>query len=159
MPNPDLEQAINDQIGQELAASIQYLSIAAYFERTNLEKLAKLFYGQSDEERQHALKLVDYLLKAGGEVRIPALGAPRHDFSSCADAVSLALDSELEVASQYDALMAMALAQQDYAAQALFSWFASEQVEEVATMRRLVEVVRMAGSNVLMVEAYLVHGD
>ncbi len=54
--------------------------------------------------------------------------------------------------------MKLALTEDDFAAQAFFSWFVSEQVEEVASMRRLSEVVRMAGANVLLVEAYLVHG-
>jgi len=154
----DIEQAINRQIGNELAASQQYLSIAAYFDATNLQLLAKLFYKQSQEERDHGLKLVDYLVKAGGRVHLPGLPEPRADFASPADAIDLALESEVQVSSQYDELMKLALAKQDFAAQALFSWFVTEQVEEVASMKRLSEVVRMAGPNVLMVEGYLAHG-
>ena len=155
----EMEQALNEQIGREFGASLQYTNLATYFDGANLRMLAKFFYKQSDEERAHALKLVNYLVEAGCQVRIPAIEAPQHDFVSAAAAAKLALDWELRVTEQFNALMDLAIAKKDHLSQAFLTWFVTEQLEEVSTMTRLHDLVSRAGDNVLLAEAYLVHGD
>ena len=164
MPEPrlisgSLAAALNVQAGNEFGASLQYVSISAYFASKELRLLAKLFSDQAEEERSHALKLTDYLIKAGAGVQIPAIAAPRHDFSSADDAVRAALDWEVEVAGQFNRLMEQATAENDYLAQEFLGWFVTEQLEEVSKMRRLHTIVRSARNNLLIVEAYLVHGE
>ena len=58
MISPELASAFNEQIGHEFGASMQYVSIAAHFQRSNLTLLAKLFFAQAEEEREHAMKFV-----------------------------------------------------------------------------------------------------
>ena len=70
-----INHAFNEQIGHELGNSHQYLAIAAYFERESLFGLAKIYSTQSEEERDHAMKFVKFLLDAGGKVVIPAVPA------------------------------------------------------------------------------------
>ena len=50
--------ALNEQVGNEFHASLQYVSLASYFEAEALPQLAKFFYRQADEEREHAMKFV-----------------------------------------------------------------------------------------------------
>ena len=57
----ELAKAFNEQIGHEFGASMQYVSIAAHFSARHLKLLAKLFFEQAEEERQHAMKFVNYL--------------------------------------------------------------------------------------------------
>ena len=153
-----LTQAINTQIGNEYAASLQYQSIAAHFQRANLMLLAKLFFAQADEERQHAEKLLHYVLDTKGELRIPAVREPVHTFPSAEAAVAAALAWEVEVTGQIRHLMDIASAESDYLAQGFLQWFIDEQLEEVVKMDRLLSVIRQSGEkNLLMVEAYLVH--
>jgi ferritin len=159
MISAEMVAALNEQIGREFAASLQYTNVATYFEGENLQLLAKLFHKQSDEERAHALKLTNYVVQAGGEVRIPAVAAPQSQFASAEEAVKLALDWELQVTDQINALMDLAKAQNDHLSQAFLAWFVTEQLEEVSSMTRLLDLVRRAGGNVLLAEAYLVHGD
>lgn len=155
----EMETALNEQIGNEFGASLQYTNVATYFDSENLRLLAKLFHKQSDEERQHALKLADYVVQAGGHVSIPAVRAPQSRFESAEEAVKLAVDWELQVTDQINALMNLAIAKNDHLSQAFLSWFVTEQLEEVSSMTRLLDLVRRAGGNVLLAEAYLVHGD
>jgi ferritin len=155
----ELAQALNEQIGHEFAASLQYVSISSYFAGANLFVLAKLFQEQSDEERGHALKLTDYLVRAGVGVQIPAIAETRSNFASAEEAVSLALEWELEVSTQFNRLMDMSVRLNDYLAQEFLGWFVTEQLEEVWKMRRILDVIRRAGSNLLMIEAYLAHND
>jgi ferritin len=154
----ELTDAINEEIGMEFFASHQYLNIAAYFEGLALKKLAKMFYKQSEEEREHGLKFAKYVVEAGGTVEIPAVQAPKATFQSVEEAIRVSLDWELDVTKRCNALMALAIDQKDYIAQDFLRWFVTEQLEEVSTMENLLKVIQQAGErNVIMLEAYLSH--
>jgi bacterioferritin B len=154
----ELARAFNEQIGHEFGASLQYVSIAAHFRQRQLTLLSKLFFEQADEEKQHAMKFVQYLLDTKGELRIPSIPAPTPAFGSAEEAVQAALTWEQEVTSQITRLMELAIAKHDYLAQSFLQWFIDEQLEEVVKMDRLLGVIRQSGEkNLLMVEAYLVH--
>ena len=156
----ELNKALNEQIGHELGACLQYLSIAAYFDRQKLKLLANLFFKQSEEEREHALKFVHYVLNTKGDLKIPAIPAPTPSFGSADEAVAAALKWEEEVTKQINGLMALANKKDDYLAQGFLQGFIDEQLEEVAKMDQLVSVIRRTGEkNLIMVEAYLVHID
>src|SRR5215475_2421745 len=152
----DLAKAFNTQIGHELGANLQYIGIAAYFQQRHLPLLAKLFFAQAEEERQHALKFVNYLLDVKGELQIPAVAAPTTSFSSAQEAVAAALTWEREVTAQITGLMDHAVKESDYLAQGFLQWFVDEQLEEINKMGRLLGIIRQAGErNLLMVEAYM----
>jgi len=154
----DLARAINQQIGNEFGAHMQYLSIAAHFRQKQLTLLAKLFFQQADEEKDHAMKFINYMLDTKAELQIPATAAPKPVFASAEDAVQAALTWEQEVTRQITGLMEIAVKDNDYMSQSFLQWFIDEQLEEVVKMDRLLTVVRQAGEkNLLMVEAYLVH--
>ena len=153
-----LNAAFNDEVGLELFASNQYLNMAAYLEGIPLKKLAALFMKQSDEERGHGLKFVKYLTDVGGTVRIPAIEAPKPTFKSVEEVIAKSLAWETEVTDRINAMMTMAIAEKDYAAQEFLQWFVKEQVEEMSTMDNLLKIVKLSGERALiMIEAYLAH--
>src|SRR4026209_1633614 len=92
-----LIQAFNQQIGNEMGASMQYIAIASYFDSETLPQLAKFFYRQSEEARTRAMRFVKFINDVGGKVVIPALPAPKAGFASADEAVSKALEWEEEV--------------------------------------------------------------
>ena len=154
----ELAKAFNEQIGHEFGASMQYVSIAAHFQQRHLTLLARLFFDQAQEERDHAQKFVLYLLNTKGGLQIPSIPAPSPSFASAEDAVQAALKWEQEVTQQITALMDVAVKQNDYLAQSFLQWFIDEQLEEMVKMDRLLGVIKQSGEkNLLMVEAYLVH--
>lgn len=153
-----LNAAINTQIGNELGNSNQYVAIAAYFEGECLFGLAKIYFKQAEEEREHAMKFVQFVLAADGRLAIPAVPAPRNDFKSAEDAAQLALDSELTTTRQIYDLVELASAEKSYVTTNFLQWFVSEQLEEVSSAETRLKVIRRAGPSVLMVEAYLAHG-
>lgn len=155
-PSKKLVDAFNEQIGKEFSAAMQYTAIANYFSAETLPELAAFFYRQADEEREHAMKFVNFLLDVGGEVEIPSLPAPQNRFSSAEEAVKLSLAAEETVTEQIYKLVDLARDEKHYAAQRLLDWFVIEQQEEEATMGSLLQVVRRAGeSGLLHVEDYL----
>lgn len=153
-----LNAAINTQIGNELGNSNQYVAVAAYFEGECLFGLAKIYFKQAEEEREHAMKFLRFLLDAGGKVAIPGVPSPRNDFRSAEDAAQLALDSELKTTRQIYDLVELAAAEKNHIATNFLQWFVSEQLEEVSSAETRLSVIRRAGPSVLMVEAYLAHG-
>ena len=153
-----LATAFNAQIGREYGAGLQYVAIAAHFKTHQLTLLAKLFFAQAEEETQHAMKFVQYLLDTKGDLRIPAIPAPKPTFASAEEAVQAALNWEEDVTRQITGLMDLAVKENDYLAQSFLQWFIDEQLEEVVKMDRLLAVIKQSGErNLLMVEAYLVH--
>ena len=69
----EMKAALTEQIGHEFAAMLQYVTIATYFESEGLPRLAQHFYRQAEEEREHAMRFVRYVVETGGEVAIPAI--------------------------------------------------------------------------------------
>jgi bacterioferritin B len=153
-----LAKALNEQIGHEYGASMQYVAIAAHFSSRQLTLLSRLFMEQAEEERQHAQKFIKYVIDTKGGLKIPAIPAPKATFGSAEEAVEAALHWEKDVTQQITALMDLAVKENDYIAQSFLQWFIDEQLEEVVKMDRLLSVIKQSGEkNLLMVEAYLVH--
>ncbi len=152
----DLTTALNEQVGHEFGASLQYVAIAAYFDGDNLPILARHFYQQAAEERDHAMRLVKFIVDAGGQLTIPAIPAPRSGFSSAQEAVHLSLAWEQTVTQQINALMDRAITEGNHLARNMLEWFINEQLEEMASMETLLGMVRRAGDQgLLLVESYL----
>lgn len=123
-----------------------------------LKKLAKFFYKQSTEEREHALKFVKYVVEAGGIVVIPVIPAPKYSFASMEEVFKMCLDWEMEVTRNINALLEIAVKEKDFIAQQFLYWFANEQLEEVSTMDSMLKITLRSGEkNLLMLEAYLSH--
>ena len=154
-----MNTALNEQVGNELAASNQYIAIAAYFDGEGLPMLTKHFFKQSAEERDHAMRFVRYTLQAGGEVDIPAIPAPSTGFKSAAEAVALALESELRVTKQINEIVDLAIKDKDHLSKNALEWFVNEQREEVSSMDTLLRMVKRAGEpGLFFVENYLMQG-
>lgn len=152
-----LEKAINDQIGREFGAAMQYVNIASYFTAQDLLVFGTFFFKQSSEEIEHAMKFVKYVLDAGGQAGVPAISAARADFKSAEDAVAAALKWEEDVTAHINNLKNIAKQESDYIADEFLDWFVNEQLEEVSSMNTLLSAVKRSGSNMLMAEAYLIH--
>lgn len=148
-------EALNDQIAHEFAASQQYVAIAVHYDAETLPQLARHFYRQALEERNHAMMMVQYLLDADLPVTVPAVEAPRTGFSSVVEPVEVALEQERRVSDQVGALALLARETGDYTGEQFMQWFIKEQLEEVSSMSALLTVVERSQSNLLLVEEYL----
>jgi len=147
--------AMNEQIQSEFYASAQYVAIAAYFDEQGLPDLAQFFYAQAEEERTHAMKFVHFLLETGAKPIIPGLPAIRNEFEDAADAVQFALNQELKVTDQINNLVKIAVKESDFTSNNYLQWFVNEQVEEVDTMTTLLQTIKHAGGNLLLVEDFV----
>jgi len=147
--------AINEQIGYEFSASLQYYAIGAYFAAEALPKLSGHFFKQAEEETGHAIRFIKYVVDAGGRVVIPSVAAPEANFSTAERAIQLSLDQEIHVTQQINALVELARNENDYITINFLQWFLTEQLEEVSSMDNLLKIVQRAGDNLLQADEYL----
>jgi len=152
-----LNKALNEQIGHEFGNANQYVAVAAYFEGEGLFGLAKIYYEQASEEREHGMKLVKFVIDAGGKVAIPTVPAPRNEFKSAEDAALLSLDAEVRTTKQIYDLVTLATNEKNYIAVNALQWFVNEQLEEVSSAETRLALIRRSGPSLMMVEAYLIH--
>ena len=80
MPAESFVSRLNEQIGNEFAAHQQYVAIAVHYDAETLPQLARFFYRQALEERDHAMMMVQYLLDADARIAIPGVAAPQAAF-------------------------------------------------------------------------------
>ncbi|WP_439382891.1 ferritin [Amycolatopsis lexingtonensis] len=148
-------ELLQTQIRHEFTAAQQYIALAVWLDARDLPRLAKRFYRQAIEERNHALAMVRYLLDRDHPVAIPGTGDVRNDFSSVHEVIELALTQERAVTTDIEAMAKAARAEEDYLGEQFMGWFLKEQVEEVAQMATLLTVVERAGDNLFEVENHL----
>jgi ferritin len=142
------------QVGHELNAHQAYYGISLYFETQSLGKWAAVFRAQSIEEAQHASKIITFLVDNGIPFDLPAIGPGTTRYASARDAVRAALESELRVSGQFDALAGAATAAGDHRGLQFLQWFIDEQVEEERTMRGLLDLID-SGINLFAAEQLL----
>jgi bacterioferritin B len=155
MAEKSFAQALNDQISNEFGAAMQYIGAAVYYDAETLPRLAHFFYRQAAEERDHAMMMVQYLLDVDEEVRIPDIKGQQTHFDDAVAPVRMALEQERRVGEEIYALFELAREAKDYRAEQFMAWFVKEQVEEVALMQDLLNVVERSEDNLLLVEDYI----
>jgi ferritin len=146
---------LQEQIRNEFTASQQYVALAVWFDGQDLPQLARHFYRQALEERNHAMMIVQYLLDNDLQPAIPGVDAVRNEFADAAELVALALTQEKAVTDDIIALAKTARDEDDYKGEQFMQWFLKEQVEEVAQMTTLLNVIRRANGNLFDVENFL----
>jgi bacterioferritin B len=155
MAEKSFPEALNEQIANEFAASQQYVGAAVYYDADTLPRLADFFYRQALEEREHAMMMIQYLLDVDEEVQIPDIKSQQTSYDDGVAPVRMALEQERRVGEEIYALFELAREAKDYRAEQFMQWFVKEQVEEVALMNDLLNVVERSKENLLLAEDYI----
>jgi bacterioferritin B len=167
--NQEIINAINDQIGNEFGAMLQYYTIGAQFAAEGLSDLSAHFYEQAEEEKKHALRIIQFVIDTGARVNILAVPVPRADFKAAEDAIKLSLEQEARVTTHTNALVSMARAahfindfktpsESDRTTDNFLQWLVEKQLEEVALLEQLLRAVQRTGEGDLVrVKEHLAH--
>ena len=136
--NTTVQNAINEQINSEFEASYTYLAMAGFCEQQRFLGAAKWLRMQSDEERQHGLKLFDFVLARDGQVQLHTIDQPKVAFESLAAVFEQALAHEKKVTTEINSLYELCFKEKAFAEMTELQWFLTEQVEEEKTAREIV---------------------
>ena len=147
MLSKNLSSEINTQIKLELYSGYLYLSMAAYFDASNLSGFATWMKKQAKEEQEHALKFYGYLNDRGDRVVLQAIDQPQSEFKSPLAIFEQALEHEKSVTARINLLYSIAVKDNDYASQSFLNWYVNEQVEEEKNANEIVEWLKMAGDS------------
>ncbi|MGD8902653.1 MAG: ferritin [Anaerolineae bacterium] len=140
-----MQDAINEQIREELASAYIYLSMAAYCESINLQGFAHWMQAQSNEEMEHAMKFYGYVNERGGRVVLGALEQPPIEFDGPVDVFEKTLAHEQYITDRIHKLYALAVEENDYASLGILQWFVDEQVEEENSATEILDILKMIG--------------
>ena len=144
--------ALNEQFNAELYASNFYLQLSNFCEVYFYNGFAAYLKNQSNEEREHALKFRDYILKYQAAPVISEIKQP--DFSIAEGGFNLgaafeaALALEKAVTASINNIMKLAMANTDYATHDFLSWFVTEQLNSEAEMTEIIAKLKLIGNDV-----------
>ena len=155
MPSERFVDALNAQVSREFAAAHQYTAIAAFYAAETFPQLAGFFYRQADEEREHALKMVNYLLDTNSPVNMTGVDAPQTGFEDHVAPIRLALEQEKSVTVSISELFEVARDTRDFRSEQFLDWFLEEQTEEESSMSDLLAVAERTASVPMLLEEYL----
>src|SRR5262245_62104223 len=115
--DPGVQDAVSEQIGQELYAAYFYLAISAHFDRRSLLGFSRWMRLQAQEELGHAMRLFDFMNGRSATVRLGPVEAPPSDFGTPLSLFELALTNERRVSELIHRLYDLALQKHDHATQ------------------------------------------
>jgi len=146
----DCELEVNKQINMELYASYVYLSMAHYFERDDvaLPGFSKFFKKCSDEEREHAQKLMKFQNERGGRIQLNDIQKPpQDDWVSGQAALEAALELEKAVNESLLRIHRVAASHNDaHLCDFLETYYLNEQVEAIKELGDLITQSKRCGT-------------
>ena len=140
-----LQQAVNDQITAELWSSNLYLQMSYFLKHQGWEGFAHWMKVHSDEEREHATRMADYLTDRGGQVKLQMVNLVPEGWGSVLEIFEHSLSQEKMVSKMIDKIVTLSIEEKDYATENFFRTFVDEQVEEEALFAGVVDKLKAAG--------------
>jgi len=139
-----MQTALNEQVNAEMFSSNLYLAMSAYFESIDLPGFANWMRVQAKEEGAHVQKIFDYVVERGGRAVVGAVKKPPVEWKSPLDAFTSTYEHEQKVTALIADLVGLAQKEKDRATESFLKWFVDEQVEEEASVDRVVKMLRMS---------------
>ena len=155
MLSKKLEDAVNEQIKNELYSAYLYLAMAAHCEHKNFKGFANWLKIQAKEEVAHAIRLYDFVNDRGGKVVLSAIDQPPAEYQSLTEIFEKVLNHEKGVTTKINHLYELAKEENDYPLQVHLQWFIDEQVEEEKNPAEILAMLQLtgeSGSGIMMLD-------
>jgi ferritin len=140
-----LAGALNQQMTNEASNSQIYLAYASWASEKGYGGIANFLFRHANEERNHMMKILEYILKRGAKVKITEIPAPGPDPISVNDCFEKVFQSEVENTSSIYKIVEMSMAEKDWATWNFMQWFVKEQTEEETLAMDLLDKIKVAG--------------
>ncbi|UMB53901.1 ferritin [Lutibacter sp. A64] len=147
MLSENMQAALNKQIKIEAESSQVYLAMASWAENKGLEGISQFMYAQSDEEREHMLKMFKYVNERGGQALVSELAMPEQQYGSIKEMFETLFKHEVFVSQSINELVHITLEEKDYATHNFLQWYVAEQIEEEAQARTILDKINLIGDD------------
>ena len=142
-----LNDAMNEQIKNELESYYIYLSMAAWLHSKALDGMGHWMRVQAHEEMLHAMKFFNHLIDRGGKVALKDLKQLKTQWKSPIEVFQDAYEHEKFISKKINDLMSIARQEKEYASEPLLAWFTDEQIEEESNANKITEQLEMVGAD------------
>jgi len=151
MMKKKVEDICNRQVEREGYSSNLYLSMASWAENNGLPGIASWLYAQAEEERIHFLKFIKYINERGGKAIVPAFKKPPAEFKGVEELFREVLKHEEFITASINEIVHLTLQEKDYNTHNFLQWFVTEQVEEEASVRTIIDKLILVGTSNLYI--------
>ena len=143
MMHEKMQEALNDQVAAEFYSAYLYLSMSSYLDSIDMPGAANWMRVQYHEELAHGEKMFAYIMERDGRAIVKGFDAPPQEWSSVLEVFEKAYEHEQKVTAMIGHLIEVARELKDYATEIFLQWFISEQVEEEASVKAIVQQLKL----------------
>ena len=140
-----LRTALNDQMTKEAHAAQIYLSYASWAASEGYDGIANFLFRHAQEERNHMMKILEYIIQRGAKVKVEAIPTPLPDPASVQQCFEKVFEQEVDNTKSIYKVVKMSLDEQDWATWHFMQWFLKEQTEEETLALNLLDKIKIAG--------------
>ena len=137
--------ALNAQMTKEAHASQIYLSYGAWADSQGYSGVSNFLFRHAQEERNHMMKILEYILERGATVKVEAIPAPPPDPSGINNCFEKVFEHEVDNTKAIYSIVKLSLAEEDWATWNFMQWFVKEQTEEETLALNLMNKIKIAG--------------
>ncbi len=143
----EMQDFLNQQVEKEGYSSNLYLAMASWADNTGFKGVANWLFSQAEEERMHMLKFIHYINDRDGKTVIPEIKKPPVSFSNVKSLFEEVLKHEKYISSSINDIVAKSLEEKDFTTHNWLQWFVNEQIEEEASVREILDKLKLIGDN------------
>jgi len=145
MLKKSIEDILNAQVEKEGYSSSLYLAMASWAENSGYKGVSQWLYAQSEEEREHMLKVISYINERAGKAVIPAFKKPPVSYKNIYEMFEDVLKHEQYITDSIHQIVALTSEEKDFTTLNWVQWFVTEQIEEEAQVREIIDKISLAG--------------
>lgn len=143
----DIENILNAQVAKEAEAAQVYLAYGCWADSQGYGGIANYFFRHCNEERNHMMKVMQYIMARGGEVKIGAVKAPSKKPTNLKDCFEKTFKHEVDNTTAIYEIVNLAHDEKDWATYNFAQWFVKEQIEEEKLVMDLLDKLKIAGGD------------
>jgi len=147
MLSSKIEELLNAQIEKECYSSQLYLAMASWTENQGFSGVSQWLYAQSDEERDHMMRLIHYVNDRGGKAIVAAIKKPPVDYPGIHQLFDDVMNHEQFITSSINDIVEACVKERDFTTHNWLQWFVSEQIEEEASVQAILDKLKLVGDH------------
>lgn len=147
MISKSLQKGLIEQLNKEYHSAYIYLGMSAYCSKAGFNGASNWFLIQYQEEVTHGMKLFRYLEDQDVDIKLPSIDAVEVEYNSVLDVFEKSLAHEQSMTKNLNILSDTAMKNKDHATYNLLQWYVTEQVEEEANVKEIIDSIKLIGDN------------
>ena len=147
MLNVKVSQLLTEQVNKEFYSAYLYLRFSNFYVEQGLAGFANWYKVQAQEERDHAMLMLQYLQNNDVPVALDAIAKPDADLKDNMDPLKAGLAHEQYVTSLIHTIYEAAYEAKDFRTMQFLDWFVKEQGEEETNANDMITKLELFGGD------------